>query len=58
VLALVEIPEHRDSVLAARRRERAVGRDGDGVDVAGVAVVVRLQLELLELPDLWQKLTS
>lgn len=52
VLALVEVPEHGDAVLAAGRRERAVGGDGDGVDVAGVAVVVGLELELLELPDL------
>ena len=52
VLALVEIPEHGDTVLAARRCQRAIGRDRDGVDVAGVAVVVGLQLELREFPDL------
>ena len=52
VLALVEVPEHGDTVLAAGSSERTVGRDGDGVDVAGVAVVVGLELELLELPDL------
>jgi hypothetical protein len=52
VLALVEVPQHRDAVLAPGRGERAVGRDGDGVDVPGVAVVVGLELELLELPHL------
>lgn len=52
VLALVEVPEHRDAVLAARRAERAVRRDGDGRDVAGVAEVVGLELALGELPDL------
>ena len=52
VLALVQVPEHSDTVLAAGCRERTIGRDRDGVDVAGVAVVVGLQLELLEFPDL------
>ena len=52
VLALVEVPKHGDTVLAAGRRQRAVGRDRDGVDVAGVAVVVGLELELRELPNL------
>ena len=52
VLALVEVPKHRDTVLSARGRERTIGRNRDSVDVASVAVVVGLQLELLELPDL------
>ena len=52
VLALVEVPKHGDAVLAAGRRERTIGRDRDGVDVAGVTVVVGLELELRELPDL------
>ena len=52
VLALIEVPEHGDTVFAARRRKRAIGRDGDGVDVACVAVVVGLELELLEFPNL------
>jgi len=52
VLALVQIPEHGDTVLATGGSERTVGRDGDGVDVTGVAVVVGLQLELREFPDL------
>ena len=52
VLALVEVPEHGDAVLATGGRERTIRRDGDSVDVAGVAVVVGLELELRELPDL------
>lgn len=52
VLALVKVPEHGDAVLATGRGEGTIGRDGDGVDVAGVTVVVGLQLELLEFPDL------
>ena len=56
VLALIEVPEHGDTVFAAGRRKRAIGRDGDGVDVASVAIVVSLELELLKLPDLSMKL--
>ena len=52
VLALVEVPEHGDAVLATGRGKRTIRGDGDGVDVAGVAVVVGLQLELLEFPNL------
>ena len=58
VLALVEVPEHSDAVLATGRRQRAVGRDRDGVDVASVAVVVGLELELGEFPDLRPVLAS
>lgn len=52
MLALVQVPEHSDTVLAAGCRERTIGRNRDGVDVAGVAVVIGLELELRELPDL------
>lgn len=52
VLALVKVPQHGGAVLAAGRAERAVGGDGDGVDVSGVADVVGLQLAGRELPDL------
>jgi len=62
VLALVQIPEHGDTILATRSSKRTIGGDRNGVDVTGVAVVVGLQLELRELPDLikcisecWQK---
>ena len=52
VLGLVEVPEHGGTVLATGSAEGSVGGDGDGVDVSGVTVVVGLELELLELPDL------
>lgn len=52
VLALVKVPEHGDAVLATGGSERTIWRHGDGVDVAGVAVVVGLQLELLQFPNL------
>lgn len=42
VFGLVQIPQHGGAVLAAGGAERAVGGDGDGVDVAGVADVVGL----------------
>ena len=54
VLAVRELPKHGDTVLATGGAERAIGRNGDGVDVAGVAVVVGLQLALAELPNLQQ----
>jgi hypothetical protein len=53
VLGLVKIPEHGGAVLATRGAEGTVGGDGDGVDVAGVADVVGLQLAAGELPDLF-----
>ena len=52
MLALVEIPEHGDTILATRGSKGTIGRNRDGVDVAGVAVVVGLELELGEFPDL------
>jgi len=52
MFALVEIPEHCDAVFATRCSERAIWRNRDGIDVTSVAVVVGLQLELGEFPDL------
>lgn len=52
VLAVVEVPKHGDTVLASGGGERSIGGDGDGVDVAGVAVVVGAELALGELPNL------
>lgn len=45
MFTLVQIPEHGDSVLTAGGGEGTIGGDGDGVDVAGVAVVVGFQFE-------------
>lgn len=52
MLSLVEVPQHGDSVLSSRGAEGPIGRDGDGGDVSGVAVVSRAELALGELPDL------
>lgn len=52
VLGLVKIPEHGGAILATGGAEGTVGGDGDGVDVAGVADVIGLQLAAGELPDL------
>jgi len=52
VLALVQVPQHGGAVLATGCAERAIGGDGDGVDVAGVADVVGLDAAGGELPDL------
>ena len=58
VLALVEVPEHGDTVLATGGREGTVGGDRDGVDVTRVAVVVGLELELREFPDLRRRVSK
>ena len=55
MLALVQVPKHGDAILATRCRKRTVGRNRDGVDVAGVTIVVGLQLELGEFPDLQER---
>ena len=52
VLGLVQVPEHGGTVLATGGAEGAIGRDGDGVDVAGVADVVGLDAAGSEFPDL------
>ena len=52
VLRLVQVPEHGGSVLATGGAEGAIGRDGDGVDVAGVADVVGLDAAGSEFPNL------
>jgi hypothetical protein len=52
MLAVVQVPEHGDTVLASGSAERTVGRDGNSVDVSSVAVVVGLELALGEIPDL------
>lgn len=52
VLRLVEIPEHRRAVLAARRAQGAVRRDGHGVDVPAVPDMIGLQFARGQLPHL------
>ena len=52
MLRLVKVPEHGRPILATGGAEGAVGRDGDGVDIAGVADVVGLDAAGCEFPDL------
>ena len=44
VLGIVQVPQHRGTVLSTGRTERSVGRDSDYVDVSCVSVVIRGQL--------------
>jgi len=52
VLALVEVPEHNSVVLAARRAERTIRRDSNGVDISAVANVIRAELAVVQVPNL------
>ena len=52
MLALVQVPEHGNAILATGSSERTIRGDRDGVDVASVTIVVGLELELRQLPDL------
>lgn len=54
MFALIEVPQHGDTVFATGCRQGAVWRNRDSIDVTSVAVVVSLQLELGEFPDLEQ----
>ena len=58
MLGLVEVPEHGCAVFAAGGAEGAVGGDGYGIDVAGVADVVGLDAAGGEFPDLGSKKMS
>lgn len=53
VLGLVKVPKHGGTILAAGGAERTIGGDGNGVDVAGVADVVGLELAGAEFPNLF-----
>lgn len=52
VLAVIQIPQESLGVLATRCAEGTVRRNGNGVQVAVVAVVVVLQLAVGQVPDL------
>lgn len=52
VCALAQIPEHSLTVLSATGSKRSIWRDGDGVDVAGVAAEVVLEAKVAQVPDL------
>jgi hypothetical protein len=52
VLAVVQVPEHGDTVLTTGGGQRSIGGDGQGVDVTGVTEVVGLELASVEFPNL------
>lgn len=52
VLAVGQLPQHCDTVLAARCAQGAIRGDSNGVDVTGVSEMVGLQLALGQFPDL------
>eukprot|EP01084_Bolivina_argentea_P305682 528101_1 len=52
VLSTAEVPQLGDAVLAGGRAKAAVGGDGDGVDVAGVALEGVLAAEVGHRPHL------
>jgi len=51
---IVEVPEHGCAVFSAWSTERAIGGDGDGVDVSGVAVVISAEFAFGQFPNLLQ----
>ena len=51
-LAFVEVPKHGSAVFASRRAKRSVRRNGDSVQVSGVALQVADQLAVVERPNL------
>ena len=52
MLVVGEIPKHSLAVLAAAGAQGAVGGEGDGVKISGVADVVGLQLAVGQVPHL------
>jgi hypothetical protein len=44
MLRFIQVPKHRGAILAAGSTERAVRRDGDGVDISSVTDVIGLDL--------------
>lgn len=64
VFALIQVPKHGNTILASWCSKRTIRGNGNGVDVSGVAIVVGLQFELWEFPDLvigvniWSKLKN
>lgn len=52
MLAVIQIPQQSLAVLASGCAERAIGRDGDGVQVTVVSIMVKLELAVGQVPDL------
>ncbi len=57
-LALVEVPQHGNSVLATGSAEGTIRGNGNGVDVTAVAVKVCPELAVGQVPDLSVKQNS
>jgi hypothetical protein len=53
-LALSEVPEHGDAILATGSAQGSIGRDGHGVQVAGVAHQIRAKSAVGQRPHLDQ----
>ena len=58
VFGFVQVPKHGGAVFAAGRTEGAVGRNGDGIDVADVSDVIGLDSAGGKFPDLWYRVVS
>ena len=58
VFAIVEIPEHGDTILATRGSKRPIGRYRHSVDVPSVPVVICAQLAFGKLPYLISNVIS
>lgn len=52
ILAVIQIPQQSLGVLATGGAQRTIGRDGHGVQVTIVTVMVVLQLAVGQVPDL------
>lgn len=52
VLAVIEIPQQSLGVLATGSAQRTIGRDGHGVKITVVAMMIVLQLAVSQIPDL------
>ena len=52
MLALVQVPEHGDTITSTGSAKGTIGGNGNGVNVTRVSDVVGAKLALGELPDL------
>lgn len=54
MLTVIYVPEHSSAVLTTGTAQRSIRRDGDGVKHTSVSGEVRLQLAVIQVPDLDQ----
>lgn len=52
MFAFIQVPQQSLGVFTAGRAQRTIGRNGDGVQVAIVSLVVDLELAIGQIPDL------